>query len=342
MSEWLCRPMLVEQKMSDVKIPNLKLDQIEGSTLSPFSNTYYQYTLVQELAVSFGRLNVPKDCRQILEVQGIITAWILTLPEELSLENPDLSKDLAYPWVVAQRKQLHCFVHMIRFTVTRPLILRPSMDASHAERRILRQSAVIDALNCINSALALLRALPPLRTRYHFVSFVLFDTAAAISSAIIKDSERSLPSREQLLQAIGSAIVALGNIPATNDSIPGAVKLLQFLSSQMPISTEESIHLPEDLLGRKPNQRRESNDHKSASGMTLSSSATPNQLKQFDTESVTENGAADHILTQGDNDLENSVDPFGISDIDLGTFDQIWDNSSLNLPASFDDWPMRD
>lgn len=334
--------MLVEQKMSDLKTPNLKLDQIEGGTLSPFSNMYHQYTLVQELAVRFGRLNAPKDCSQISEIQKLITIWTLTLPKELAFENPDLSKDLAHPWIVAQRNQLHCFVYMIRFMATRPLILRPSTDSDHAEQRMLRQSAVMDSLNCINSALVLLRALPPLRTRYHFVSFALFDTAAAMCSAIIQDRGRDLPSREQILQAIGSAIVALGTIPATNDSVAGAVKLLQLLSFKMPISANESTHLPKQLLCRSPNQRREWDLHDPRLGIPPNTSSTMNLVTTFDIESETENGASEHILTQGDNAPVDSVDPYGISDIDIGTFNQVWDYTSLNLPALQDDWLMRD
>lgn len=324
--------MLIEQSESDLRIPNLRFDQIDEGAVSPFAKLYHQYVLVHKLASKFGRLNATKTPAEVFEILDVIKGWKSSISPELALLGPDTSKDLDHPWIPAQRAQLHCFVQEVKFTPTKPFMIRPISHTDPHEYGVLRQLAVTAALETIESALHFLRILRGVRTRYHFVIFVLFDTAAAICSALIHDRERSLPSRRRLLQTVVLAIRGLEQLPFINVSASGATRLLKWLSSRIPLEEDEKLFLH---LVHKPNK---GNPDISASRIHLDQVPTPASERQpvdssaFDAVDETQLVEAHSDIFMGYASDEANWE--AMLDIDLGSINQIWDYSSLDLPGT--------
>jgi hypothetical protein len=327
--------MLIEQRESDLRIPNLRFDQIDEGAVSPFAKLYHQYVLVHKLASKFGRLNATKMPAEVFEILDVIKGWTSSISPELTLLGPDTSKDLEHPWIPAQRAQLHCFVQEVKLTPTKPFMIRPISHTDPHEYGVLRQLAVTAAMETIESALHFLRILRGVRTRYHFVMFVLFDTAAAICSALIHDGEKSLPSRHRLLQTVVLAIRGLEQLPIINVSASGATRLLKWLSSRIPLAEDEKLFL-----------RAMHNSSEGMSDTSASASGFQDHLDQVSTPASrqpVDSSAFDAVdqtqLVEAHSDIfmgyaSNEADWEAMLDIDLGSINQIWDYSSLDLPGT--------
>lgn len=320
--------MIIDQRVAELKHPNLKFDQIEEGAISPFSNKFTQYTLVHRLASQFDRLSSPKDPAQVLEIQHAIDAWAAELPAELARSNPDISKDSTYPWIPLQRSQLHSFVQMVRFTPVRQFILQPISHMSASDRHEMRPKAVTAALNCVESALHLLHILPGVQTRFHFVLFVLFDTTAAICSAVIQDhaEKKDLPQRERLLRTIALAIDGLETLPPANDSTIGAVNFLKWLVARMPVSAEEA-----PLLHRRSAPSSVGRGSRAEEMVSLSLLAPRAAISALNGSAPLQSARSQNAEVTGSTP-DNTADWETMLDMDLGVMDEIWDYTSLNLP----------
>jgi hypothetical protein len=323
--------MLIEQSESDVRVPNLRFDQIEQHAISPFTKLYLQYTLVQKLSSKFGRLNAPKSPAEVFQILDTIEGWTSSLPPELALLAPDTSKDLTHPWIPVQRAQLHCFLQEVKFTPTRSFMIRSTSSPETHEDGVLRKLGATAALESIESALHFLRVLRGVRTRYHFVIFVLFDTAAAICSALIHDRAKSLPSRCRLLQAIVLANRGLEQLPYLNVSAFGATRLLKWLSSRIPLGNDEK------LLLQSMHESNEGHSDAPASVSGAHPSQIPTPRSEFQPANTLTSALIDETASIGADDglfmghASNDADWEAMLDIDLGSIHLIWDYSSLEL-----------
>lgn len=335
MSAWLARPMLTDDRDQSLRVPNLALDQSTDGSVSPFTNVFEQYKLVHMLSTDFGPLVKNQSVDQALRVDAAIMQWASKLPAEFRLLQPDTSHDVTNPWIPVQRIQLHCFVQMTRLTPMKGFLISPPSNIDSSSRQSIQQLAVSVALECIASAVRLFRSINPLRTRYHFVAFVCFDTAATICSAIIHDHQRNLPERDNLLEAVTLAIDTLDMCPMSRDSTAGPCRLLKQLVGKLSFSSgslstlrhSQRDHIDNEVQWHHVVDRP--TDHQSYDSMGHEANMLVEAMPG------SSHAISDEVLKYNDDrtstfDL-SSVDWDSLFDVDLGPISQIWDSSTLSL-----------
>lgn len=338
MSEWLARPKLTDDREQDLRTPNLEIDRPSDGALSPFANTYEQYRLAHILVAEFGSLAVTDQEGRASCADAAVMRWASELPAELRLQQADISHDAAYPWIPTQRAQLHCFVQMTRFTPLKSFLIRPLQGKGSTTLSSIQKSAVTVALSCMGSALDLVKTIKPNRTRYHFVAFVLFDTAATICSALIHDRERTLAPRDDLLRAIVLAIDALDKYRMLNDSMRGACTLLKRLTSKLPLSSEEADKLQHFLHDRVNGEGAsqnlmESPSHELSQTCTKSGSVMTTPSMEGNRAPMSDQALDSHNESEQplDPTVDGEVDWEALLNVDLGPISEIWDPSQLDL-----------
>lgn len=234
MAEWLSRPMLTDID-EHTPAPNPAVDDHGKGQLSPIVNLKEQFKLVQVLSLRFGRLADLKDVDHVRGVVYAVDQWIDELPEELSMQGCDRSQDEQYPWLPCQRTSLHCFARMAQLTPLKQMLTtsptsKPELGGENLDLRHLTARLCIE---CIESGLSLCHLLRPFRGSFHFVVFVLFDTATFICSALLSDSNKTLPQRSCLLRKANDALAALEALAAQTRSARHASEVLRWLLERL-------------------------------------------------------------------------------------------------------------
>lgn len=239
MAHWLERPMLVDTSDDHLRTPNLEMDKLPNGTPSPFTNVFVQYKLLYTLRARFGRFTPDADPETVQRILDTIAEWTSELPSELAWKTPDTRWDVECPRVLIQRLQLHTFVEMVRFTPLKQyLIQADTQELSHLDMRL---SATRCAIDCIHAAVEYLTVIEPFKTRFHFVTFALFDTATTIISAVLHDSEGSLPNTAELIDVTFLALRALQNIARSTTFAQNATRILNAMVAKLPYCWSQKL-----------------------------------------------------------------------------------------------------
>lgn len=236
--------------------PNPLVDECGSGLPSPAMNLGEQFRLVKLLSSRFGQLAGIEDDHRAREVVSAVNEWLDQLPKELRLDSHTQNQEESCHWLLCQRLSLHCFAFMARLTPLKRVLTASSNATTHQQSRSmdLKRLSVRLCIECMDMGLALHRAVHPLRGNFHFVIFVLFDTATVMCSAILHDSGNDLPERPALLKKAHEALHALDLLTQHARSARRGAEVLRWLMDRLGQRhyDRESTHDALDSLTQQP------------------------------------------------------------------------------------------
>jgi hypothetical protein len=336
MSAWLGRPHLIDQKDCHFKFPNLRLDsESDSSLVSPFTHINLQGILARRIAQHIGdTLDLGElSAEQILSVEAECERFIAELPPIFDMTAPDLSYDQDHPYYAFQRYQLHAVIYMTRVHLYKPYLTNTRNEKSVYDKQF-RSTGIDLCLDLLKLARKLFDHEFPNNAKFHLVVFCIFDTATLLCSAIIHDSDKVLPRRHEVLDAVNYAVSMLYQLSFTTKI---GASSYHFLSGLVQAIPEFSRHLPNG-------KRQKTEPHVGSS----SEKGTLEDLRAFaptalpvETIPISDFAALDPPpLVQSANDFPfdfTHFSEFNPSDtslqLDMGGLEHIWDWENLNLDA---------
>jgi hypothetical protein len=280
MSSLLDRPILISE--NHAAPPNLRLENPTASPdfPSPFTHVKLQYDLICAYIKKFGSISDHSTPQTVFEICDLIETWMANLPAPYALENPDTQYDAEYRYVLMQRRHTHAVGYSSLLTPLKPYLTKAMTAASPEAERKLRAKGVEVALALMNAGNSLFNFVFPVRAKYHFVVFCIFDTAALLCAAILhdgpgKDGKRGtypLPQREKVIEAIASAVDMLEQL--NNHTKTGAMsyRIITKLIGALPVSEAEKRILQRNG-GVSSSNKRNKNSATTATMTTTSSSS---------------------------------------------------------------------
>jgi hypothetical protein len=319
MSAWLGRPHLIDQKDCDFILPNLRLDSDTFSdALSPFAHITLQAMLARSITphmgnnLSLGDLSV----NQILGAEAECQTFIAQLPPVFRLDSPDLSLDQTYPFYTAQRFYLHVIIYMTRLYFFKSYLTRDRKDLKSPYTDQFRATGIDLALRLMAAARKQFEYEFPINAKWHIVLFSVFDTATLLCSAIIHDRGKSLPRRQEAVDAVEEA---LGMLQRLSKLTKIGCSSYNFLCSLTRVIPEISKHEPD------PKRRRVVTDERPAPEI-------PDPGIQELTHSAPLIGPAESEVPT---DLDPIIPGTGIDDLSFG-LNQFVDQNAFDNASQFD------
>lgn len=212
----LARPFVINTNYYSFELPNLRLESLDmpKGVPSPMAHIALQCELGKEMTKIPevpGGIMLPEQADSI---QRTAENWMTSFPQAYSLTNPDMRWDKDYHYVMFQRYQLQAIGHVMIFFPVK-LTLTRSVDSMTDTEKNMRQTAVRCALKLMEISRQLLDCLLPINAKFYLATFLIFDTAACLCSAIAHDSDYSLPQRAKIIETIGSALNMLDQVRNT-------------------------------------------------------------------------------------------------------------------------------
>lgn len=357
MSAWLGRPFLINQKDCDFVFPNLRLDESasQPNLLSPFAHMALQAMLGRRISQFLGDhpTGTALSAEQVFGVQKECEGFIEELPAVFRINNPDLSLDGQHPYYVFQRCQLHVVIYTVQFDFLKPYLTRSPTDRLTAHDGEFRFMGIDLSLRLLNVARSLFDHEFPINAKFHLVVFCVFDTATILCSAIIHDTKKALPRRDNILDRIEDSLNMLHQLSFTTKIGASSYNFLMNLVQASPV-----------LSRYAPIQKRQRINTISPNGTSSESTeATPSDTNRL--VSIPETAIAPalpavatvvepspHILFQSTHtameplpqvpvtdDLNFDLDQFlqqnPLDNHDMGGLEQIWDWENLHLDGNY-------
>lgn len=135
------------------------------------------------------------------------------------------------------------------------LTLTRTADSSMSDtEKSMQQTAVHCAIGLIDISRQLLECLLPVNAKFYLATFLIFDTAAYLCSAIAHNVG-NLPQREKTTETIGSALNMLDQVRNTK---LGAIcyAILRKILPNLPLEGNGSYTMPPRLRAHREDRRR--------------------------------------------------------------------------------------
>lgn len=326
MSLLLSRPLIINQTGSPFELPNMKLESNttgDKGPPSPFLHIAMQCELgriVTKVPSTTGGTFRATDPEAI---QSEMEKWLASLPPAYHEQDPDTQWDEEYTYVPLQRRLLHAIGYMTMLLPFKAFLTRTFTSQSSDKDKAHRATAVETSLRLMEVSQRLFDHILPLNGKFHVVTFLIFDTAAYLCSAIIHDKDHSLPQRERVTQAIALACSLMEELARVTKMGAFCYPLLIKLAKSLPISSKNtgqadgadadmshsSIDLSDPSSGVSPESFPSSLESLPAGMFMPASFDLP--VPEMETQP---------IMGMGD-----------FSNLDVGQFDQIWDWQDLDL-----------
>ncbi|GAB0135631.1 hypothetical protein EsDP_00003962 [Epichloe bromicola] len=230
-SSGLSRPKIIDRTDCDAELPKLTL---EGHIVSPLLHMKMQSRLTRQLA---SRFSAPKNIIAPAEVQEykvIIEEWVDQFPPEYSFENPDTSKDHKCPWLFAQRFYVYTMACLLILNPIRHYMVKQyTWESPHDELKI-RDVGIWYSLKLMKTLRLWVDKVYNRDGRLHFIVFSIFDTAAMLCTAVLKDTEQTIVNRQQILPAIGDAVDMLRKLNTISKTSKTSYDILERLVRRLP------------------------------------------------------------------------------------------------------------
>jgi hypothetical protein len=184
-------------------------------------------------------------------IQQEVEKWFDSFAPAYHVADPDMQWDEDYQYVDLQRRQLHVIGYM---TMLAPLkgFLTKDWDQGSPDAEIrLRATAVFISLRLMDASQRLFNCIFPANAKFHFATFLIFDTASFLCSAVIRDSTRTLPQREKVIETIRLALGLMEKLSRLTKSGAICFAILGRLVAKLALSPEERLMLqPLSLEGQ--------------------------------------------------------------------------------------------
>ncbi|KAJ5633857.1 hypothetical protein N7528_001699 [Penicillium herquei] len=333
MAMFLSRPLIINHISSAVKLPNLQLERNDSDgPPSPFAHVSLQFQLGQILTRTPLLNEQEISPLEAESIRSHINNWIVSLPPAYSEINPDIQWDNTHLYIPLQRHHLHAVSYMTMLSPFKRFLTKIYDSSSSREDRVCRSKAVDIAIHLLELSRQLFDHVFPINAKFHIVSFLLFDTAAFLCSAVIHDRDSSLPRRDEVIQVIRLACSLMEKLSQITKLGAICYKVMIKLAGGLlkPPKTTSHANGTEDYPSESIDHNGPSPDLAAPSLTdTISPESWIPSLDSIDSTETFFPASLEYPIP----DLEIPLS-MGISDFsafDIGQFDQIWDWQDLDL-----------
>ena len=326
MSLILSRPFIINTNYYSFELPNLQLENIDTpeGLPSPITNIALQCQLGRAISQLPEVMGGTVSLAQADAIQRETEKWMASFPPPYNITNPDTQYDRDYHFVTFQRYQLQAIGYMTIFAPFKTSLTKDA-DPSNADRDI-RQTAVECALKLMDIARQLLEFLLPVNAKFFLATFLIFDTAAYLCSAITHDTTRTLPQREKVIETIASALNMLEHVRSTKLGAT-CLAILKKVMSYLPRDVRDNLLRENSIEGPIFPPETQQRPEKSSTGHIP------------DMDSISAPGIPDvglpTTMGMGFSGAETVMPQLtsldDLSSMDLGSLSQIWDWGYLGL-----------
>lgn len=193
-----------------------------------------QSELVTDLARRWG---APKNISTLPDIQEYkrqIEKWIRNFPAVYDVNTPDTSKDHMHTWIMFHRFYIHTMAYLMILNPMRAHMAKNFNRSSPKDELELRADAVYYSIKNLDTTTRWAEHVSPRDGRFHFIIFSLFDTATVLSTAIIKDEDQTIPSRDEIIESVDNAVVLLRRLKAISKTAKTSYCILVKMVQRMP------------------------------------------------------------------------------------------------------------
>lgn len=193
-----------------------------------------QSGLTRQLALRF---SAPKNIISPAEVQEykvIIEKWVDGFPPEYAFDHPDTSKDQKCAWLFAHRFYVYTMACLLILNPIRHYMVKQYTWDSPVDELNIRSVGVWYSLKLMKTLRLWVDKIYNRDGRLHFIIFSIFDTAAILCTAILKDTEGTITDRQDVLASIGDAVDMLKKLNAISKTSKTSYDILERLVRRLP------------------------------------------------------------------------------------------------------------
>ncbi|RSL49201.1 hypothetical protein CEP53_009246 [Fusarium sp. AF-6] len=291
------RPRIISSNNS-VPYPSTTL------SLSGVSSDAPSAALAKVLENQLGRVlsETQPGNRSMEEGLATVESWMSALPPVFGLLTPEKQWDEDAPWLRFQRLQLHCVGYM-----TQLALMKAALAVEPRQQSYIEKAANIGLL-AMRVCQDFFDLCFPHQAKYFMVSFCPFDVAAFLCSLLLRDTNRTLSRRAEIVNAVGSAVSISFRLRDYTKMGEPTWTILNALVSRLQLGPGENEAL--GLLVRGHNLD-DGGVESMSKGQTLPSEGVTASLSQWQDENVFFGGSTEGSL-------------------DLGVLDGVWDWQGLS------------
>ncbi|KJZ78305.1 hypothetical protein HIM_02343 [Hirsutella minnesotensis 3608] len=233
-SSGLSRPKIINREDCTAELPSLNLESFSAHAPSPLLHMKMQSELTRQLA---SRFSAPKNIikpSEVHEYQVLIEAWMRKFPPVYNFDDPDMSKDAQYPWVFPHRYYVYTMACLLILNPIRHYMVKAYTRISPSEELAIRATGVAYSLKLLRTLRSWVDRIYNRDGRLHFIVFSIFDTAAILCTAVIKDNEHTLAERDEIHSAVTDAVSMLQRLNSISKISRTSYDLLERLARRLP------------------------------------------------------------------------------------------------------------
>lgn len=177
-----------------------------------------QSQLTRELSSRFGAPKNIISTQEVQEYKAIIEAWVRRYPKIYDFYEPDMSRDSVHPWIFPHRFYLYTMACLLILNPTRHYMVKSYTKDSPTDELKCRADGLFWSLVLIKTQRKWVDKIHGRDGRLHFIIFSIFDTAAILCTALVKDHANTIENKDDVLHAIAEStamLKALINISET-------------------------------------------------------------------------------------------------------------------------------
>lgn len=325
----LSRPLIINQADPPFELPSMQLESHttgDNGPPSPFLHIAMQCELgriVTKVPLATGGTFRATDPEAI---HADMERWLASLPPVYRETDPDTQWDDERTYVPLQRRILHAIGYMTMLVPFKAFLAKTITGQSNKTDKAHRATAVDVSLRLMEVSHRLSDHAFPLNAKFHIVTFLIFDTAAYLCSAMIHDKDHSLPQRDRVTQAIAFACSLMSKLATVTKTGAFCYPILTKLAKSLPASSKSTGQTDGDdgeISNSSTDISIPSSFSERVSPEPFSSSLDPLATGMLVPASLEYPGPGMEpppIMDMGD-----------FSNLDVGQFDQIWDWRDLDL-----------
>ncbi|KAJ5314254.1 uncharacterized protein N7443_001138 [Penicillium atrosanguineum] len=245
MSLLLSRPPIINSSYSSFELPNMQLESqaTENGPPSPVTHIAVQVELGRIMSKEPATIGCTFNNTQAESFRSDIDEWFASLHPAYQETNPDTQWDSKHLYVPLQRRQLHAIGYMMMLLPFKSYLTRTFNSESTEVDRGRRVTAIDIALHLMEVSRLLFDHIFPLNAKFHLITFLIFDTAAFLCSAMIHDKDRTLPRCDNVIQAIGLACTLMEKLAPITKTAAICYPVLSRLAKSLSKAANRAVSL---------------------------------------------------------------------------------------------------
>lgn len=207
----------------------------------PLSAVALQAELGLYVSHLFQRLGSDSSMKLTLDIEDALEKWMSTFPAALRDHRPDTRWDQKYPNIPFMRCQLNVIAYCYLLAPLKPYLLGtadPEIMSTQLGKD-LRVKGVDTCLDLMNASEKFYDLIFPASIKYFFIIFFMFDAATVMCSAIVHDTDYTLPKRGQCIRALRTAQELMDGVAHLSESARISSHLLRKLTATLPLTLPE-------------------------------------------------------------------------------------------------------